>query len=81
MYERLTDSRALFKVIFLPLYSLVPTLGGGNYHICRMQVRDATFYEVPFFEQKINFGVSFLVKSQEFINFGVSFKKNNCLGY
>ena len=26
-----------------------------------------------FFEQKINFGVSFLVKSQVVINFGVSF--------
>ena len=38
-----------------------------------MQVRDVPFFEVPFFEQKINFGVSFLVKSQLVINFGVSF--------
>ena len=36
---------------------------------------------VPFLEQKINFGVSFLVKSQVVITFGVSFKKNNSLGY
>ena len=33
------------------------------------------FFEVPVFEQKINFGVSFLVKSQVVINFGVSFYK------
>ena len=32
----------------------------------------ATF-GMSFFEQKINFGVSFLVKSQVVINFGVSF--------
>ena len=38
-----------------------------------MQVRDVPFFGVPFFEQKINFGVSFLVKSQVVINFGVSF--------
>ena len=31
------------------------------------------FFGVPFFEWKINFGVSFLAKSQVFINFGVSF--------
>ena len=31
------------------------------------------FFGVPFFEQKINFGVSFLGKSQGVINFGVSF--------
>ena len=30
------------------------------------------FFGVPFFAQKINFGVSFLVKSQLVINFGVS---------
>ena len=30
-------------------------------------------FRVPFFEQKINFGVSFLVKSQVVIIFGVSF--------
>ena len=34
-----------------------------------------TFFGVPFFEQKINFGVSFMVKSQVFIAFGASFKK------
>ena len=38
-----------------------------------MQVRDVPFFGVPFFEQKINFGVSLLVKSQVVINFGVSF--------
>ena len=36
------------------------------------------FFGVPFFDKKINFGVSFLLKSlllksQEFINFRVSF--------
>ena len=31
------------------------------------------FFGVPFFEQKINVGVSFLGKSQVVINFGVSF--------
>ena len=30
-------------------------------------------FGVPFFQQKMNFGVPFLVKSQEVINFGVSF--------
>ena len=38
-----------------------------------MRVRDVPFFGVSFFEQKINFGVSFLVKSQVVINFGVSF--------
>ena len=38
-----------------------------------MQVRDVPFFGVPFFEQNINFGVSFLVKSHLVINFGVSF--------
>ena len=28
------------------------------------------FFGVPFFEQEINFGVSFLVRSQVVINFG-----------
>ena len=46
-----------------------------------MQVRDVPFFGVPFFEQKINFGVSLLVKSQVVINFGVSFWKNTSLGY
>ena len=45
------------------------TRGGGNY----VQVRDVPFFGVPFFEQKINFRVSFLVKSQVVINFWVSF--------
>ena len=31
------------------------------------------FFGVPFFEQKIHFGVSFLVRSQVVINFEVSF--------
>ena len=39
------------------------------------------FFGVPFFVQIINFGVSFSVKSQEVINFGLSFWKNNSLGY
>ena len=38
-----------------------------------MLVRDLPFYWVLVFGQKINFGVSFLVKSQVDINFGVSF--------
>ena len=46
-----------------------------------MQVRDVPFSGVPFFEQKIIFGVSFLVKSQVVINYVVSFQKNNSLGY
>ena len=38
-----------------------------------MWVRDVQFFGMSFLEQKINFGVSFLVKSQVVINFGVSF--------
>ena len=38
-----------------------------------MKVRDVPFFGVPFFQQKMNFGVPFLVKSQVVINFGVSF--------
>ena len=38
-----------------------------------MQVRGVPFFGVPFFAQKMNFGVSLLVKSQVVINFGVSF--------
>ena len=38
-----------------------------------MRVWDVPFFGVSFFEQEINFGVSFLVKSQVVINFGVSF--------
>ena len=44
--------------------------GGGNHH--------GMF---PFFEQKINFGVSLFVKSQVVIDFGVSCWKNNSLEY
>ena len=33
------------------------------------------FFGVPFFEQKINFGVSFLVKSQVVITLGSHFGK------
>ena len=46
-----------------------------------MQVRDLPFLGVPFFEQKINFWVSLLVKSKVVRNFAVSFLKNNFLGY
>ena len=46
-----------------------------------MLVRDLPFFGVPVFEKKINFGVSFLIKSQVVINFGVSFQKNNFLMY
>ena len=38
-----------------------------------MWVRDVPFVGVSFFEQKTNFGVSFLVKSQVVIKFGLSF--------
>ena len=37
-----------------------------------MKVRDVPFFGVPFFQLKINFGVSFLVKSQVVIKLGVS---------
>ena len=40
-----------------------------------MLVRDVPFFGVPFFKQEINFGVSFLVKSQVVINFGCHFRK------
>ena len=33
---------------------------------------DVPIFGVPFFEEKINFGVSILVKSQVVIHFGVS---------
>ena len=36
---------------------------------------------VPFFVQKITFGVSFMVKSQVVINFGCHFRKITLLGY
>ena len=36
-------------------------------------VRDMPFLGCLFFEQKINFGISSLVKSQVIINFGVKF--------
>ena len=38
-----------------------------------MKVRDVPFFGMPFFQQEINFGVSFLVKSHIVINFGASF--------
>ena len=38
-------------------------------------------FRVPFFAQKINFGVSFVVKSQVVINLGVTFLKNGSLEY
>ena len=38
-----------------------------------MQVRDVPSFGIPFLEQKINFGISSLVKSQVVIDFGVSF--------
>ena len=43
--------------------------GGGAIHAGT----GCAIFGVPFFEQKINFGVSFLEKSQAAINFGVSF--------
>ena len=46
-----------------------------------MLIQDVPFFEVPLFEQRINFGVSFLVESQVVINFRVSFLKNDSLGY
>ena len=42
-----------------------------NFHICWYGM--CHFLECLCFEQKINFGVSFLVKSQVVINFRVSF--------
>ena len=36
-----------------------------------MLLRDVPFLGLAFFEQKTNFGVSFFVKSQVAINFGV----------
>ena len=38
-----------------------------------MKVRDVPFFGVPFFQQKINFEVLFLVKSQIVINSNKSF--------
>ena len=38
-----------------------------------MLVRDVPLFGVPFFDRKVSFGVSFLAKSQQVINFGVSF--------
>ena len=46
--------------------------GGGGVTTIYAGTGCAIFW-VPFFEQKINFGVSFLVKAQVVINFGVSF--------
>ena len=46
---------------------------GGGGELPYIEVWEVPFFGVPFFEQKINFGVSFLVKSQVVINFGASF--------
>ena len=46
---------------------------GGGVKLPYMRVRDVPFFGVSFFEQEINFGVSFLVKSQVVMNFGMSF--------
>ena len=43
--------------------------GGVNYHICWYGI--CKFFRVSFIEQKINFGVSILLKSQVVIHFGV----------
>ena len=51
-------------------------MGGKSFSGCLlpyMLVRDVPFFGVPFIKQKINFGASFLVKSQVIINLGVSF--------
>ena len=45
--------------------------GGSNYHI--NWYGTCHFFWAPFSEQKINLGVSFLVNSQVFIDFWVSF--------
>ena len=51
-----------------------PEEEGGNYHIC-------WYGMCHLFEQKIDLGVSSLVKSQLVINFEVSPQKNNSFGY
>ena len=61
------------------LYFLFPNPGGGVTTICAGT--GCTIFWGAFFVQKINFGVSFLVKSQVVIKFGVSFLKNYSLGY
>ena len=48
-----------------------PPGGGGVTTI--YEGTGCAIFGVPFFQQKINFGVPFLVKSQVVINFGVSF--------
>ena len=52
--------------------TLVLTWPGGGGVTTIYAGTGCAIFGVPFFEQKINFGVSFLVKSQEVINFGVS---------
>ena len=51
------------------------SLGGRESLLPYMLVRDVPFFLVPFFEQKRNFRVSFLVESQVVINCRVSFEK------
>ena len=49
-------------------------VGWGGWGVTTMyQGIGCAIFGVPFFEQKINLGVSFLVKSQVVINSGVSF--------
>ena len=50
-----------------------PLSAGGRGLLPYIQAWDLPFFGVLFFEQKINFGVSFLVKSQVVINFGAPF--------
>ena len=58
------------KSLCLSLMSYQNPGGVTNYHICWHGM--CNFWGA-FFEQKLNFGVSFLVKSQVVINYGVSF--------
>ena len=53
--------------------------GGGNYHVCWYEM--CRFLGCLFSGRKINFMVSFLVKSQVNINLGCHLRKNNSLGY
>ena len=46
-----------------------------------MLVQDVLYFGVPSLEQKINLGVSFLIKSRVAISSGVSIWENNSSGY
>ena len=72
------ESAALFKNQ-VRNYFFGPIPGGGVTTI--YEGTGCSIFWSAFFQLKINFGVSFLVKSQVVINLGVSFKKNNYLGY